>query len=108
MKEQEKWMADSAELRRLRAETKQYRELLVACEARELSKSHELELLQRDMDQLQDVQEQLREASRRMREYEYREFEFERAKKETEILQNEKETLQIKMARREQLSLIHI
>lgn len=101
-KEQEKWMADAAELRRLRAETKQYRELLVACEARELSKSHELELLQRDMNQLQDVQEQLREASRRMREYEYREFEFERAKREAEILQNEKETLQIKMARREQ------
>lgn len=101
-KEQEKWMADAAELRRLRAETKQYRELLVACEARELSKSHELELLQRDMDQLQDVQEQLREASRRMREYEYREFEFERAKREAEILQNEKETLQMKMARREQ------
>ena len=101
-KEQERWMADSAELRRLRAETKQYRELLVACEARELSKSHELELLQRDMNQLQDVQEQLREASRRMREYEYREFEFERAKREAEILQSEKETLQIQMARRGQ------
>lgn len=101
-KEQETWMAESAELKRLRTETKQFRELLVACEARELNKSHELELLQRDMGQLQDVQEQLRDANRRMREYEYQEFEFERAKREAEILQNEKETLQMKLTRREQ------
>lgn len=101
-KEQETWMAESAELKRLRAETKQFRELLVACEARELNKSHELELLQRDMGKLQNMQEQLRDANRRMREYEYQEFEFERAKREAEILQNEKETLQIKLTRREQ------
>lgn len=101
-KEQETWMTEAAELKRLRAETKQFRELLVACEARELNKSHELELLQRDMAQLQNVQEQLREAGRRMREYEYREFEFERAKREAEILQNEKETLQMKLTRRQQ------
>lgn len=101
-KEQETWMTEAAELNRLRTETKQFRELLVACEARELNKSHELELLKRDMGQLQDVQEQLREAGQRMREYEYREFEFERAKRETEILQNEKQTLQMKLSRREQ------
>ena len=101
-KEQETWMAEAAELRRLRTEVKQIRELLVACEARELNKSHELELLQRDMSQLQDVQEQLRDAGQRMREYEYREFEFERAKRETEILQNEKQTLQMKLSGREQ------
>lgn len=101
-KEQETWMAEAAELRRLRTEVKQIRELLVACEARELNKSHELELLQRDMSQFQDVQEQLREASQRMREYEFREFEFERAKREIEILQNEKHTLQMKLSGREQ------
>jgi hypothetical protein len=101
-KEQETWMAEAAELRRLRTEVKQIRDLLVACEARELNKSHELELLQRDMSQLQDVQEQLREAGQRMREYEYREFEFERAKREMEILQNEKQTLQMKLSGREQ------
>jgi hypothetical protein len=101
-KEQETWMAEAAELRRLRTEVKQIRDLLVACEARELNKSHELELLQRDMSQLQDVQEQLREAGQRIREYEYREFEFERAKRETEILQNEKQTLQMKLSGREQ------
>ncbi|KAM0715910.1 hypothetical protein Q7P37_008424 [Cladosporium fusiforme] len=101
-KEQETWMAESGELKRLRAETKQFRDLLVACEARELNKSHELELLQRDMGKLQHAQEQLRDANRRMREYEYQEFEFERAKRETEILQNEKQTLQMKLTRREQ------
>jgi hypothetical protein len=67
-----------------------------------LNKSHELELLQRDMSQLQNVQEQLREAGQRMREYEFREFEFERAKRETEILQNEKQTLQMRLSGREQ------
>jgi hypothetical protein len=101
-KEQETWMAEAAELRRLRTEVKQIRDLLVACEARELNKSHELELLQRDMSQLQNVQEQLREAGQRMREYEFREFEFERAKRETEILQNEKQTLQMRLSGREQ------
>jgi hypothetical protein len=101
-KEQETWMAEAAELRRLRTEVKQIRDLLVACEARELNKSHELELLQRDMTQLQDVQEQLRDASQRIREYEYREFEFERAKRETEILRSEKQTLQMKLSDSEQ------
>lgn len=101
-KEQETWMTEAAELKRLRTEIKQFRELLVACEARELNKSHELELLQRDLGQLQNEQEQLREAGRRIREYEYREFEFERAKREVEILQNEKETLQMKLSRRQQ------
>ena len=101
-KEQETWMNETAELTRIRSETKQLRDLLVAAEARELNKSHELELLQRDMGQLQTVQAQLHEAGQRMREYEYREFEFERAKRETEILQNEKKTLQLKLNRREQ------
>jgi hypothetical protein len=101
-KEQETWMHETAELTRIRSESKQLRDLLVAAEARELNKSHELELLQRDMGQLQTVQAQLHEAGQRMREYEYREFEFERAKRETEILQNEKKTLQLKLNRREQ------
>jgi hypothetical protein len=77
-KAQETWMAEAAELVRLRKEVKQIRELLVACEAREWHKSHELELLQRDVSQLQEVQEQLREAGQRICEYECREFEFER------------------------------
>jgi hypothetical protein len=103
MKEaQETWMAEAAELVRLRTEVKQIRELLVACEAREWHKSHELELLQRDVSQLQEVQEQLREAGQRICEYECREFEFERAKRETEILQNEKQTMQTKLSRRDQ------
>jgi len=101
-KEQETWMTETAELTRIRSESKQLRDLLVAAEARELNKSHELELLQRDMGQLQTVQAQLHEAGQRMREYEYREFEFERARRETEILQNEKKTLQLKLNRREQ------
>lgn len=100
--EQQTWMAEAAELRRLRAEMKQIRELLVACEARELNKSHELDLLHKDMSQLQDVQAQLREASQRLREYEFKEFEFERAKRDIEILQNEKHTLQMKLSGRDQ------
>ena len=39
-KEQETWMHETAELTRIRLESKQLRDLLVAAEARELNKSH--------------------------------------------------------------------
>nr|OQO28229.1 hypothetical protein B0A51_07292 [Rachicladosporium sp. CCFEE 5018] len=99
-KDKEAWMADTAELRRLRVEMKQCRDLLVESEARELSKSHELELIQRDVAELKSVQQQLREATRRLREYEYQEFEHQRGKREIEILQNEKDTLEMQLTRR--------
>ena len=101
-KEQETWLADADELRRLRTETKQYRDLLVACEARELNKSHQLEIMKRDLESMQQVQEQLRDAQHRLRDFEDREFEFDRAKHLQEIMQNEKETLQMRLQRAEQ------
>ncbi len=91
--EQEAFRADTEELRRLRIETGQYRELLVASEARELEKTHELELARRDIEQLELTQSKLKLAQRKLHEYEYREFEFTTAKRQNEILQSEKERL---------------
>ncbi|QIW99698.1 hypothetical protein AMS68_005216 [Peltaster fructicola] len=101
-KEQEAWMVDTTELQRLRDETAQYRDLLVAAEAREVDKIHELEILQRDLEQLQSLREQLKEANKRIREYEYRDFEFERSKRDAEILKREKDTMMMKLQRQEQ------
>lgn len=101
-KEQETWAADAEELKRLRAEMKHYRDLLSTAEARELNKSHEVEMMKRDMEQLQKLQARLKEAQTRIREYEYREFDFEQAKREQELLQSEKETLQMRLQRQEQ------
>ncbi|KAI7209905.1 hypothetical protein KC333_g8501 [Hortaea werneckii] len=98
-KEQETWRADAEELRRLRKETNQYRELLVATEARELNKSHQLEVVKRDLEQMQRVQRDLQEAKRRLSEYEYREFEMTRAQRELEIVQHEKEALMMRVKR---------
>ncbi|KAF2162615.1 hypothetical protein M409DRAFT_58036 [Zasmidium cellare ATCC 36951] len=101
-KEQETWAADADELKRLRAEMKHYRDLLSTAEARELNKSHEVEMMKRDMEQLQKLQARLKEAQTRLREYEYREFDFEQAKREQELLQSEKETLLMRLQRQEQ------
>ena len=100
--EQETWQADADELRRLRGETKQYRELLVATEARELNKAHQLEIAQRHLQHLQALQSQLQNAKRRLHEYEYQEFEFDNAKRQAEILQGETQNLQAKIHRQEQ------
>ena len=100
--EQETWQADAEELRRLRSETTQYRDLLVATEARELNKSHQLELAQRDLEQLQKFQTQLQHAQRRLHEYEYSEFEFDSAKRQRDILQSENNNLQIRLQQQEQ------
>lgn len=100
-KEQETWAADADELKRLRSEMKHYRDLLSAAEARELGKSHQLEMMNRDVEQLQKLQKQLTEAQRKVREFEYREFDFDQAKREMEILQSEKETMQMRLQRHE-------
>jgi hypothetical protein len=100
-KEQETWVADAEELRKLRAEMKHYRDQLSAAEARELNKSHRLEMIHPDLGQLEQLQSQLQEARAKAREMEYREFEFEQAKREVEILQSEKDTLKMKLERQE-------
>lgn len=99
--EQEKWRLDDEELKRLRSEMPQYRDLLVAAEARELGKDHELQLAKRDLEKLQETQTQLQDLMRRVREYEYKEFEFEHTIREKEILENEKQLLQMKVERYE-------
>ena len=99
--EQETWQADADELRRLRMEMKHYRELLVATEARELNKSHQLELAQRDVEEMKKVQAELQDARHRIHEYEYREFEFETATRERDILKNETDGLRMRMQRHE-------
>ena len=101
-KEQEVWTTDAEELRRLRTEIKQHRDLLSAAEARELNKSHQLEMARREVDDRHKLESQLQDSQRRIREYEYREFDFDQAKREQEILQSETETLQMKMHRLEQ------
>lgn len=102
--EQETWQADADELRRLRSEMKQYRELLVTTEARELNKSHQLELAQRDLDELSSIKDQLQHALRRLHEYEYREFDFETAIRERDILKGENETLHTRLQRNDDQS----
>jgi hypothetical protein len=99
--EQETWQAEADELRRLRSEIKQYRDLLVSVEARELNKSHELELAQRDLQDFQKVQAQLQHAQRKVHEYEYRDFEYESTKRQKEILQKENEDLQARLQQQE-------
>lgn len=101
-KAQEVWAADMEELRRLRVEMKHYRDLLSASEARELNKSHRLELMERDMEQLADLQKQLKEARQKIRDFEYREFEMSQAQREAEMLLSENGTLQTKVQRLEQ------
>lgn len=100
-REQEVWAADMEELRRLRVETKHYRDLLSASEARELNKSHQLELMERNMESMTDLQKQLKEARQKIREFEYREFEMMQAQKEAEFLQSENGALQGKLDRLE-------
>lgn len=100
--EQETWQADADELRRLREEVGQYRELLVATEARELNKSHELRLAQQDLEKLQKLQTQLKQAQRKVNEYQYREFDFDKTKRESEIMKRENEELQLRIQRLEQ------
>lgn len=99
--EQETWHSDADELRRLRSEIKQYRDLLVTTEARELNKSHQLELAQRDLEQLQKTQAQLQHSQKKVRDYEYREFEFDSTKRQKEILQRENEDLQSRLQQQE-------
>lgn len=100
-KEQEVWAADMEELRRLRVEMKHYRDLLSASEARELNKSHQLEIMQRDIDSMADLQRQLKEARQKIREFEYREFEMVQTQREAEFLLSENSTLQNKVQRLE-------
>lgn len=99
--EQETWQSDADELRRLRSEVKQYRELLVSTEARELNKSHQLELAQRDLEQYEKVKAQLHHAQRKVHEYEYREFEYDSTKRQKEILQRENDDLQSRLQQQE-------
>ena len=99
--EQETWQSDIDELHRLRSEIKQYRELLVSTEARELNKSHQLELAQRDLEQFEKVRAQLHHAQRKVHEYEYREFEYDSTKRQKEILQRENDDLQSRLQQQE-------
>ncbi|CAK4031426.1 tuberous sclerosis 1 homolog [Lecanosticta acicola] len=101
-KEQEVWVNDAEELKRLRAEMKHHRDLLSAAEARESNQKHELEIMRRDVDQMRRLQSQLQEAQRKVREYELREFDYEHAKRELEIAQSEKDTLHLRLQRHEQ------
>ncbi|WPH04730.1 Hypothetical protein R9X50_00762500 [Acrodontium crateriforme] len=95
-KDQEKWVAEVDELRRLRGEAKEFRDILVATEAREVNQSYELNLMKREVEQLDKIRNQLQEAQKKLREYEYRNFEFDRTKREMDILQSENHTLQMR------------
>lgn len=101
-KEQEVWAADMEELRRLRVEMKHYRDLLSASEARELNKSHQMEIMQRDIDSMEDLQRQLKDARQKIREFEYREFEMMQTQREAEFLLSENAGLQTKVQRLEE------
>ncbi|TKA77432.1 hypothetical protein B0A55_04827 [Friedmanniomyces simplex] len=100
-KEQETWRAHAEELKRLRKEIGEYRDLLVTIEHRELQKSHHLELVKRQLENMEDVQKKLEGAQRKLREYEYREFEMEGAKREMEVLVHEKESLLLRVQRQQ-------
>lgn len=98
-KEQETWRTDAEELRRLRKETNHLRELLVAAEARETNKTHQIEMMRRDLDQMHRLQRDLQEAKRRLSEYEYREFELDTGQRELEIVQHERDALMMRVKR---------
>ncbi|EMC91540.1 hypothetical protein BAUCODRAFT_38652 [Baudoinia panamericana UAMH 10762] len=98
-KEQETWRADAEELKRLRKEIGQYRDVLLATEERELAKTHRLEIVKRELENLQNIDQELHQAKTKIREYEYHEFEMNQAKRELEILQHEKEALQMRVQR---------
>ena len=95
--EQETWQADADELRRLRTETKQYRDLLVATEARDLTKSHQLEIARRELDGLGKIEDKLREVSRRLRGFEDREIEIIIAMRERDVLRKANSTLRTRL-----------
>ncbi|KAK3111812.1 hypothetical protein LTR53_012557 [Teratosphaeriaceae sp. CCFEE 6253] len=97
--EQETWRADAADLKRLRNEIGQYRDLLVTIEQRELNKSHQLEIVKRQLENMEDTQKKLEEAQRKLREYEYREFDMEQTKREMDVLMHEKDSLQMRVQR---------
>jgi predicted nuclease with TOPRIM domain len=101
-KEQEVWTADADELKRLRAEMKQYRDLLSAAESRELEQTHRLEIMKRDMESWEKLNNDLQAAHRKARELEHKEFEFETAKREIELLNSEKQNLQMRLRRHEE------
>ena len=100
--EQETWQADAEELRRLRSEISQYRDLLVATEARELKKSHQLQLVQQDLEDMLKLQSQLKQAQRKLNEYQAREFDFDKTKRENDLIHNENASLRYRVARFEQ------
>lgn len=95
-KEQETWIADADELRRLRAEMKQYRDLQSAAEARAANQSHQLEILQRDSASRTKLNADLLAGQRRIRELEYREYELDL---KLELLASEKGTLELQLQR---------
>ena len=99
--EQETWQAEADELRRLRSEIKQYRDLLVSTEALELNKSHQLKLAQQDLEQFEKVQAQLKIAQTKVHEFEYQEFEYESNKRQKEILQRENDDLHARLQQQE-------
>lgn len=101
-KEQETWTADAEELRRLRAEMKTYRDLQSAAESRELSQTHQLEIMKRDMESFERLNTDLLEAQRKIRLFQFREFDFEQAKRDVELLNGEKDTLILRLQRHEQ------
>lgn len=107
-KEQEKFMSEREELQRLREESKEYRELLVQNEARELEHSHNLDIMQKDADQMHQMQEMLSEAERKIRAYEFQEFDFEQATHRVEILTSEKKTMQLRLQNLERARSVYL
>ncbi|KAK5165477.1 uncharacterized protein LTR77_009006 [Saxophila tyrrhenica] len=100
--EQETWKADADELRRLRSEMHEYRDLLVASEARELKKSHQLQIAEQELEKLQKIQEQVTTARQELRVYKFREAEYAITKRQNEMLQGEHEKTQEQVRRLEQ------
>ncbi|GAB7362294.1 hypothetical protein MBLNU230_g2312t1 [Neophaeotheca triangularis] len=107
-KEQEIFLSEKDELRRLREESKEYRELLVQSEARELENSHNLEIMQRHVDQMHKMHGMIEEAEHRIRDYEDREFEFAQAKREADILSSEKKTDELRIDNLERTRVAHL
>ncbi|KAK5132304.1 hypothetical protein LTR08_009212 [Meristemomyces frigidus] len=98
-KEQETWRADAEELRKLRKEVEQHSRLLNAAQARELSKSHALDLVKRELEQLEDDSAELRNVQHRLNECQSRERDMEQIKHRHEMLLHEKETLLMRVER---------
>ncbi len=100
--EQATWKADADELQRLRSEMHEYRDLLVASEARELKKSFQVQISEQELEKMQKLTDQLKTTRQELRTLKYEQSEYAIKKKENELMDDEHNKMQNQMHSLEQ------